>query len=129
LDLGKIRPLEKMQWAGAVDNLGGQYIAWLASCMQMSGTIASIGLAAGMEFKSTVAPFILRGVCLLGIDSGFTPMPLRSEVWRRLATDLRPRHLQALTRTISFDDLLQAFGAFIDGQVRGRTVVAIGGEA
>ncbi|OFZ97007.1 MAG: quinone oxidoreductase [Betaproteobacteria bacterium RIFCSPLOWO2_02_FULL_62_17] len=127
LDLGKIRALEKPQWAGAVDNLGGAFLSWLASSMQVSGTIASIGLAAGMDFKTTVAPFILRGVCLLGIDSGYTPMPLRREVWRRLATDLRPRHLAEMTRTIAFDDLPGAFGAFLDGQVRGRTVVRIGG--
>ena len=95
--------------------------------MQMSGTIASIGLAAGMDLKTTVAPFILRGVCLLGIDSGYTPMPLRREVWRRLATDLRPRHLQEMTRTIAFADLPGAFGAYLEGQVRGRTVVRIGG--
>jgi len=125
LDLSKIRPLEKPQWAGAVDNLGGDFLAWLASSMQISGTIASIGLAAGMDFKSTVAPFILRGVCLLGIDSGFTPMPLRRDVWQRLATDLRPRHLGSLTRTIEFDALPGAFEAFIDGKVRGRTVVKI----
>lgn len=125
LDLEKVRPLEKPQWAGAVDNLGGAYLSWLASSMQMSGTIASIGLAAGMDLKTTVAPFILRGVCLLGIDSGFTPMPLRSRVWHRLATDLRPRHLAAMTRTIAFDELPGAFAAFMDGTVRGRTVVRL----
>ncbi len=127
VDLAKIRPLEKPRWAGAIDNLGGEYLSWLASSMQMSGTIASIGLAAGMDFKSTVAPFILRGVCLLGIDSGFTPMPLRREVWHRLATDLRPRHLGQMTRIIAFDELPGAFAAFIDGKVRGRTVVKVGG--
>ena len=127
IDPGKIRALEKPQWAGAVDNLGGAYLSWLASSMQMSGTIASIGLAAGMDLKTTVAPFILRGVCLLGIDSGYTPMPLRREVWRRLATDLRPRHLQEMTRTIAFADLPGVFGAYLEGQVRGRTVVKIGG--
>ncbi len=127
LDLGKIRALEKPLWAGAVDNLGGEVLSWLASSMQVSGTIASIGLAAGLDFKTTVAPFILRGVCLLGIDSGYTPMPLRREIWRRLATDLRPRHLAEMTRTIAFVDLPGTFGAFLDGQVRGRTVVRIGG--
>ena len=127
LDLGKIRALEKPQWAGAVDNLGGEYLSWLASSMQPSGTIASIGLAAGMDLKTTVAPFILRGVCLLGIDSGYTPMPVRSGVWQRLATDLRPRHLTEMTRTIEFADLPGAFGAYLEGQVRGRTVVKIGG--
>ena len=99
LNLSKIRALDKPQWAGAVDNLGGEFLSWLASSLQVSGTIASIGLAAGMDFKTTVAPFILRGVCLLGIDSGLTPMPLRREVWRRLATDLLPRHLSKITRS------------------------------
>jgi acrylyl-CoA reductase (NADPH) len=66
-------------------------------------------------------------VCLLGIDSGFTPMPLRREVWHRLATDLRPRHLAQMTRTIAFDELPGAFAAFIEGKVRGRTVVKVGG--
>ncbi len=125
IDLAKIRALDKPRWAGAVDNLGGQMLAWLASSMQPSGTIASIGLAAGMEFKSTVAPFILRGVCLLGIDSGFTPMPERNAVWQRLATDLRPRHLAELTRTIPFADLPEAFAPFINSQVHGRCVVQI----
>ena len=126
LDLSKIRPLEKPLWAGAVDNLGGDVLSWLASTMQPSGTIASIGLAAGMDLKTTVAPFILRGACLLGIDSGYTPMPMRQEVWRRLATDLRPKHLGEMTRTIEFAELPGAFAAFLEGQVRGRTVVKIG---
>ena len=127
LDLGKIRPLEKPLWAGAVDNLGGDILSWMASSMQPSGTIASIGLAASMDLKTTVAPFILRGVCLLGIDSGYTPMPLRAEVWKRLASDLRPRHLAAMTKTVEFADLPGAFAAFMEGQVRGRTVVRISG--
>jgi len=85
LDLSKIKPLDKATWAGAVDNLGGEVLAWMASTMMQGGTIASIGLAASMNLNTSVAPFILRGVSLLGIDSGWTPMPLRREVWRRLA--------------------------------------------
>jgi acrylyl-CoA reductase (NADPH) len=125
LDLSKIRPLDKALWAGAVDNLGGDVLSWIASTMKQSGTIASIGLAASMELKTTVAPFILRGACLLGIDSGYTPMPLRTEIWRRLSTDMKPAHLEEMTRVIPFDELPGAFQAFIDGKVTGRTVVRL----
>ena len=123
LDLAKIAPLGKATWAGAVDNLGGEVLAWMASTMMTGGTIASIGLAASMSLNTTVAPFILRGVSLLGIDSGTTPMPLRREVWRRLAGDLRPAHLKDMTRTIPFDALPQAFDAFLKGAAKGRVVV------
>lgn len=125
LDLAKIRPLDKSLWAGAVDNLGGDVLSWMASTMQIGGTIASIGLAASHEFKTTVMPFILRGVTLCGVDSVNCPMPLRREVWRRLATDLKPVHLEAMTRTISLDDLPAAFDAFVKGAVKGRTVVKV----
>jgi len=123
LDLSKIKPLDRAIWAGAVDNLGGEVLAWMASTMMVGGTIAAIGLAASMSLNTTVAPFILRGVSLLGIDSGTTPMPLRREVWRRLAGDLRPAHLKDMTRTIPFDDLPKAFDAFIKGAAKGRLVV------
>ncbi|HTQ73061.1 MAG TPA: oxidoreductase [Burkholderiales bacterium] len=123
LDLAKIAPLGRATWAGAVDNLGGEVLAWMASTMMIGGTIASIGLAASMSLNTTVAPFILRGVSLLGIDSGTTPMPLRREVWRRLAGDLRPAHLKDMTRTIPFDALPQAFDAFLKGAAKGRVVV------
>jgi len=123
LDTAKIRPLDRAMWAGAVDNLGGDVLAWMASTMMQGGTIASIGLAASMNLNTTVAPFILRGVCLLGIDSGYTPMPLRQEVWRRLAGDMRPAHLKEMTRTIPFDSLPQAFEPLLKGAAKGRIVV------
>ena len=123
LDLSKLKPLDRAIWAGAVDNLGGEVLAWMASTMMVGGTIAAIGLAASMSLNTTVAPFILRGVSLLGIDSGTTPMPLRREVWRRLAGDLRPAHLKDMTRTIPFDELPKAFDAFIKGAAKGRVVV------
>ena len=123
LDLAKIRPLDKTTWAGAVDNLGGEVLAWMASTMMQGGAIASIGLAASMNLNTTVAPFILRGVSLLGIDSGYTPMPLRQEVWRRLADDMRPRHLKEMTRTIPFESLPQAFEGLLKGAAKGRIVV------
>ena len=123
LDLTKIKPLDRTLWAGAVDNLGGEVLAWMASTMKQGGTIASIGLAASMSLNTTVAPFILRGACLLGIDSGSTPMPLRQEVWRRLAGDMRPPHLKEITRTIAFDDLPGAFDGLLKGAAKGRIVV------
>ncbi len=123
LDLAKIKPLDKTLWAGAVDNLGGDVLAWMASTMMPGGAIASIGLAASMSLNTTVAPFILRGVSLLGIDSGYTPMPLRQEVWRSLANEMRPPHLAEITRTIPFDELPQAFDGLLQGKAKGRIVV------
>ena len=127
LDLTKIRPLDRGRWAGAVDNLGGDFLAWIASTMQQGGTIASIGLAASMSLNTTVAPFILRGVSLLGIDSGYIREPYRSGVWQRLASDLRPPHLENMARRIAFDDLPTAFEAFVAGRAKGRAVVEIAG--
>jgi putative YhdH/YhfP family quinone oxidoreductase len=123
LDLAKIKPLDKAMWAGAVDNLGGEILAWLAATMQIGAPLASVGLAASMSLNTTVAPFILRGVSLLGVDSVNCPMPQRQRVWGRLATDLRPKHLAQFTRTIPFDDLPKAFDDFIKAKVRGRVVV------
>jgi len=128
LDLTKIRPLDRARWAGAVDNLGGDVLAWILSTMQQGGTVASIGLAASMTLNTTVAPFILRGASLLGIDSGYIGEPYRSGVWRRLASDLKPPHLLEMTRRIPFDDLPALFPEFIAGRAKGRVVVEIGGE-
>ncbi|MBI3525217.1 MAG: oxidoreductase [Betaproteobacteria bacterium] len=125
LDLTKIKPLDKAQWAGAVDNLGGEVLAWMASSMQIGGALASIGLAASHTLNTTVMPFILRGVSLLGIDSVNCPMPQRAEVWRRLASDMRPTHMELMTRTIAFDQLPTVFDDFLKARARGRTVVDI----
>lgn len=125
LDLANIKPLDKGLWAGAVDNLGGDVLAWIASTMKPWGTIASIGLAASTDLNTTVMPFILRGASLLGIDSGYAPAAIREHVWARLATDLRPRHLDALTREVAFDALPTEFDRFIAGQAHGRVVVRI----
>jgi NADPH2:quinone reductase len=125
LDLGK-RPMEKAQWAGAIDNLGGEYLTWLTRTVDYGGNIASIGLAASHELNTTVLPFILRAVCLLGINSVDTPSDLRKAVWARIGGDLKPQHLNTIgNRTISFDELPDAFQAYIDGTVTGRTVVEI----
>ena len=127
LDLSKIRPLDRARWAGAVDNLGGDVLAWIASTMEQGGTIASIGLAASMSLNTTVAPFILRGVSLLGVDSGYIREPYRSGVWQRLASDLRPPHLSAMSRRIPFDELPAIFGEYIAGRAKGRVVVEVAG--
>ena len=124
LDLAKIRPLDKATWAGAVDNLGGEVLAWMASTMKFNGVIASIGLAASPSLNTTVLPFILRGVSLLGINSTDCPTPeLEREVWRRLATDMRPPMLKEMARTVPFADLPKVFDDFINARVTRRIVV------
>jgi len=126
LNLGK-RPLEAALWAGAIDNLGGEVLTWLTRTVDFFGNIASIGLAASPELHTTVLPFILRGVSLLGVNSVANPRELRLKVWDRIATDLRPRHLERIcARTIGWDELLAAFPAYIAGTVQGRTLVRIG---
>jgi putative YhdH/YhfP family quinone oxidoreductase len=124
LDLSKIKPLDKATWAGAVDNLGGEVLAWMASTMKFNGVIASIGLAASPGLNTTVMPFILRGASLLGINSTDAPSPeLEKEVWGRLATDLRPPMLKEMARTIPFHDLPTVFDDFINAKNVGRVVV------
>lgn len=123
IDWASTRPMEKALWAGAVDSVGGEQLSWLIRSMQQDGVIASIGNAGGFEFKSTVLPFILRGVRLLGCDSGYTPMALRCKVWGRLAGDLKPLHLKDIVHDIGFDQLPPVFEELVKGQVRGRYVV------
>ena len=124
LDLTKIKPLDKATWQGAVDNLGGEVLAWMASTMKINGVIASIGLAASPGLNTTVMPFILRGASLLGINSTDAPSPeLEREVWGRLAGDLKPPMLKEMARTIPFADLPKVFDDFINAKVVGRIVV------
>jgi NADPH2:quinone reductase len=125
IDLGK-RPMESTLWAGAVDNVGGELLTWLTRTTDFWGNIASIGLAGSAELHTTVLPFILRGVNLLGINSSATLREVRLVVWQRLATDLRPKHLDAIaTRIVPFDELPGAFDAYMKGTVIGRTTVRI----
>ncbi|MCK2095244.1 oxidoreductase [Thauera aromatica] len=126
IDFDKVRPLEAAQWAGAIDNVGGPILHWVLATMKQAGTVASIGNAASFDLHTTVFPFILRGVSLLGIDSGYMSFPTRLRVWERLGRDLKPRHLAAVTRTIDFDALPGAFDDYIQGRIKGRTVVRIG---
>ena len=122
------RPLEKAQWAGAVDNVGGGQLAWLTRTMQPGGNIASIGLAGGFKLETTVMPFILRGVNLLGINSVYIARDRRERVWQRLASDLKPRHLDRIvTAEIALSDLPTAFDGYLEGTVTGRAVVRIAG--
>lgn len=120
------KPLEKSIWAGAVDPTGGDILAWLTRTMKYGGSIASSGLTAGVKLETTVLPFILRGVNLLGIDSVMCPMVRRRKVWQLLATDLRPTHLQTIAREITLGDLPEAFQTLLEGKARGRYVVKVG---
>jgi len=125
LELGD-RPLEKAIWGGAIDNLGGDVLAWLTRTTKSCGNIASIGLVAGIELQTTVMPFILRGVSLLGINSVEVPRDLRITVWNRIAGDLAPAHLDAIVkREVTLADLPRIFADYIDGNVTGRTVVRL----
>ncbi|MDE2343382.1 MAG: oxidoreductase [Betaproteobacteria bacterium] len=124
IDFGS-RPLEKALWAGAVDPVGGSMLAWLTRTMQPHGSIASSGLTGGIDLHTTVMPFILRGINLLGIDSVTCPMPLRLEVWRRLASDLRPRHWTDLVHEITLEGLDAVFERLMKGEGLGRTVVRL----
>jgi NADPH2:quinone reductase len=125
IDLGS-KPMEKALWAGAVDNVGGPLLTWLTRTVDQWGNIASVGLAGSHELVTTVMPFILRGVNLLGINSVLTPRELRLEVWRRIATDLRPAALDRIcTKIVGFDELPGQFDDYIQGRVTGRTVVRI----
>ena len=119
------KPLGAETYAGAVDNLGGEQLSWLTRVMKVGGTIASVGLAQGWEVKTTVMPFILRGVSLLGIDSVNCPMGLRRELWAKLAGEWKCDKLAAHCRTVSFAELPTVFDAYVKGAVTGRTVVQV----
>ena len=119
------KPLEKSQWAGAVDPVGGDTLAWLTRTMNYGGCIASSGLTGGTDLETTVLPFILRGVKLLGIDSVMCPMAPRLEVWKRLATDMKPRHLAAIAHEVTLVELPAVFPELLKGAARGRTVVKL----
>ena len=119
------KPLETALWQGAVDSLGGAPLSALTRCVQKDGVIASIGNAAGLEFTTSVMPFILRGVRLIGVNSDNDPV-LRDRIWKRLGTDLRPKHLVQIARVVPFADLPAAIDAVADGKARGRTVIDLG---
>jgi putative YhdH/YhfP family quinone oxidoreductase len=117
------RPLLKATWAGAVDTVGGSTLSYLLRTMNLAGNIALCGLVGGHQFNGTVIPFLLRGINLLGIDSVMCPMPYRQDIWQRLATDLKPSHLDQMARVLSLDDVTDAVGEILQGRVKGRLLV------
>ena len=119
----KPRPLLRATWAGAVDTVGGSTLSNLIRTTMNGGNIALCGLVAGHDFDGTVIPFLLRGVNLLGIDSVACPMAYRQTIWQRLATDLKPRHLERLARVITLSELPAAVDEILKGKVTGRLLV------
>ena len=122
---GPAKPLAKERWAGGIDSVGSTTLANLLSMAKYRGAIAACGLAGGMDLPSSVAPFILRGVCLLGIDSVRCPLPLRQQAWARLAQDLDSSKLAEITHEIDLDGVIEAGARVLAGQVRGRIVVKV----
>ena len=123
---GKPKPLAKERWAGGIDVVGSTTLANLLAAIRYGGAVAACGLAGGMDLPASVAPFILRGVCLYGIDSVMCPLPRRREAWKRLETDLDRQKLAAMTREVDLSEVLDLAPAILAGQVRGRIVVKIG---
>ena len=119
------RPLEKELWAGSVDSVGGATLAYLIRTTKYGGSIAACGLTGGSTVNTTVFPFILRGVNLLGIDSVYCPMELRRELWQHMAGDLKPLSLASMSREVTLDELPQVTASLLKGGVRGRTVVRL----
>jgi NADPH2:quinone reductase len=120
------KPMEKAVWGGAVDNLGGPTLTWLTRTVKPWGNIASIGLAQSPELNTTVLPFILRGVSLLGIHSVECPRAWREDIWRKLAGEWKPRHLDRIaTRTVALDELPEACASLYAGTVTGRILVKV----
>lgn len=129
LQFGK-QALESTRWGGAIDNAGGDLLAWLLRTTHDGGSVASVGLAAAAELHTTVMPFILRGVSLLGVNSAAAPRAVRLAVWQRLSSDLMPRHLERIvTRNLQFAALPTAFESYLKSSVVGRTVVHMGRAA
>jgi acrylyl-CoA reductase (NADPH) len=123
---GPPRPLAKERWAGGIDAVGSTTLANVLSMTRYGGAVAACGLAGGMDLPASVAPFILRGVSLLGIDSVMCPLALRQEAWRRLERDLPRDKIAAMTTEIGLGDVIEAGRRIVEGQVRGRIVVKIG---
>lgn len=120
-------PLESAHWAGAVDTVGGELLAGLTRVIRPWGAIAACGMAGGIGLKTTVMPFIIRGVSLLGINSAGCPYPIREQLWRRLAGEWRPRHLDTIRHsTVTLDELPTCFDRTLAGQSTGRVLVRVG---
>lgn len=122
---GKVRPLGQERWAGGIDVAGSTVLANMLSMMKYRGVVAACGLAAGMDLPASVAPFILRGVTLAGVDSVMCPKPDRLAAWARLASDLDLAKLEELTTELPFADVIDTAAKFLDGAVRGRIVIPV----
>ena len=122
---GSARPLAKERWAGGIDAVGSTTLANVLSMTRYGGAVAACGLAGGMDLPTTVAPFILRGISLIGIDSVMCPLPHREAAWRRLEADLDHKKVMAMASEINLDEVIAAGGRIVDGKVRGRIVVKI----
>jgi acrylyl-CoA reductase (NADPH) len=122
---GAAKPLAKERWAGGIDSVGSTTLANVLSMTRYRGAVAACGLAAGMDLPTSVAPFILRGVCLLGIDSVMCPIALRKPAWGRLTHDFDSVKLSEMTREISLSDVIEVGAGILSGQIRGRTVVRV----
>ncbi|MDE2385578.1 MAG: oxidoreductase [Alphaproteobacteria bacterium] len=122
---GPVKPLAKARWAGAIDSVGSVTLANVLSMIHPEGSVAACGLAQGMDLPTTVAPFILRGVRLIGINSVTTPLPRREATWARLARDLDMAKLHSLTTTVGLSDVPRVAEQIVEGQVRGRVVVDV----
>jgi acrylyl-CoA reductase (NADPH) len=122
------RPMEKTRWAGAVDCVGGEVLAGVLRSVRYGGAVAACGNTGGVKLPTTVLPFILRGVSLLGVDSVQTPIAERKKTWKRLADDLRPPHLdETIAREIDLEGLEDTLTAILRGELSGRTIVKVGG--
>ncbi|WP_304608249.1 acryloyl-CoA reductase [Pontibacillus sp. HMF3514] len=119
----KMRPLQSQRWSAAVDPVGGKPLASVLGSLKYGGSVAVSGLTAGVEVPTTVMPFILRGVDLLGIDSVYCPMNTRREVWDRIANDLKPEVLNSIEQEVSLEELPQTLQDILQSKVRGRTIV------
>ena len=122
---GPVRPLAKERWAGGIDSVGSTTLANVLSMIRYRGAVAACGLAGGMDLPTSVAPFILRGVALLGIDSVYRPRADREEAWRRLELDLDRAKLSEMTTQIDLADVIEAGRQIVEGRVRGRIIVKI----
>jgi len=122
---GKVRPLNKERWAGAVDVVGGEVLANVLSMIKYRGAVAACGLAGSMDLPTSVAPFILRGVTLAGVDSVMCPKPERIAAWKRLASDLDMATLDAMVSDVALEEVIETAPKFLEGQVRGRIVVPV----
>ncbi|MBU3619386.1 acryloyl-CoA reductase [Polynucleobacter sp. JS-Fieb-80-E5] len=119
------KPLEKAQWAGAIDSVGGSTLSWLTRVMQVNGVIAAFGNAGGAELETTVLPFILRGVRLIGVNAG-SPMDIRQKIWSKIANEYRPIHLKEIANVIKLEELGHHMDLTLAGESKGRIVIDMG---